>query len=99
MTDKNITLWIDDEKVEVKKGKTVLEAAKKIGREIPTLCYLEEINEIGACRMCIVEDEKTGEIKASCITPAIDGMEIKTNSNKIRKTRKMNLEFLLSNHT
>ena len=99
MTDKNITLWIDDEKVEINKGKTVLEAAKKIGRDIPTLCYLEEINEIGACRMCIVEDEKTGEIKASCITPAVDGMKIKTNSNKIRKTRKMNLEFLLSNHT
>ena len=99
MTDKNITLWIDDEKVEIKKGKTVLEAAKKIGIDIPTLCYLEEINEIGACRMCIVEDAETGEIKASCITPAVDGMKIKSNSNKIRKTRKMNLEFLLSNHT
>ena len=94
MTDKKITLWIDNEAVEVDKGMTVLEAAEKIGRDIPTLCYLKEINEIGACRMCIVEDEKTGAIKASCITPAVDGMRIKTNSNKIRKTDNCELNLL-----
>ena len=98
MAEQKITLRIDNEDVEIESGKTILEACEKIGKDIPTLCYLEEINEIGACRMCIVENKKTGELMASCITPVQDGMEISTNSNKVRKTRKMNLEFLLSNH-
>ncbi len=98
MPEKEIKLWIDDIPVEVEPGTTVLEAARKVGKEIPTLCYLEEINEIGACRICLVEIEDTGQLVASCITPVTEGLKVKTDSEKVRKTRKLNLEFLLSNH-
>lgn len=98
MTKEKIKIYIDDLEVEVKKGTTVLEAARQAGKEIPTLCYLKEINEIGACRICLVEIEDTGKLVASCITPVVEGMKVKTNSERVRKTRKLNLEFLLSNH-
>lgn len=99
MAEDKIKIRIDNENVEIETGKTILEACEEMGKEIPTLCYLTEINEVGACRMCIVEDKKTGKLMASCITPVQEDMDISTNSNKVRKTRKMNLEFLLSNHT
>ncbi len=98
MAEEKMKLWIDDIEVEVEPGATVLEAAQKAGKEIPTLCYLKEINEIGACRICLVELEDSGKLVTSCITPAADGMKVRTNSAKVRKTRKLNLEFLLSNH-
>ena len=93
-----IKLWIDGDMIEVEQGTTLLEAATILGKEIPTLCYLKEINEIGTCRLCLVEDERSGKLMASCITPATDGMKIHTNTERIRKTRKLNLELLLSNH-
>lgn len=98
MTEKMIKIWLDDEPVEVAKGTSVLEAAKIAGKDIPTLCYLKEINEVGACRLCLVEIEKTGKLVASCITPATEGLRVKTNTERVRKTRKLNLELLLSNH-
>ena len=98
MTDKMIKLWVDNLPVEVEKGSTLLDAARKAGKDIPTLCYLEEINEIGACRLCLVENEDSGKLSASCITPASQDMRVLTNTEKVRKTRKLNLEFLLSNH-
>ncbi|MDI3546912.1 MAG: NADP-reducing hydrogenase subunit HndD [Halanaerobiales bacterium] len=98
MAEKIIKLWIDDVEVEVEEGTTVLEAAKKAGKDIPTLCYLKGINEVGACRICLVEIENTGKLAVSCITPAADGMKVKTNTERVRKTRKLNLELLLSNH-
>ncbi|MFW5999550.1 MAG: NADH-dependent [FeFe] hydrogenase, group A6 [Halanaerobiaceae bacterium] len=97
MSEEKITLTIDDEELEVEAGITVLEAARQAGREIPTLCYLEEINEVGACRLCMVE-MGDGSMVASCITPVSEGMEVFTGTEKVRKTRRMNLEFLLSNH-
>ncbi|MFW6409681.1 MAG: NADH-dependent [FeFe] hydrogenase, group A6 [Halanaerobiales bacterium] len=98
MADNKVNLWIDNKEIEVEKNTTILEAAKKAGKEIPTLCYLAEINEVGACRVCLVELEKSGKLVASCITPVEEGMKVKTNTLKVQKTRKLNLEFLLSNH-
>ncbi len=86
-------------------GSTVLEAARAANIDIPTLCYLKDINEIGACRLCLVEvSEKRGaamgpfRMVTACVYPCTDGMEIKTNTPKITASRKMNLELLLSNH-
>ncbi len=86
-------------------GSTVLEAARVANIDIPTLCYLKDINEIGACRLCLVEvSEKRGatmgpfRMVTACVYPCTDGMEIKTNTPKITASRKMNLELLLSNH-
>lgn len=82
----------------VPKGSTILEACKSIGIEIPTLCYLKEINEIGACRICVVEVKGARSLVAACVYPVNEGMEIKTASPKVLKSRKMTLEMLLSNH-
>ena len=97
MKEDMVTLFIDGEEVEVESDITILEAARKAGRDIPTLCYLEEINEIGACRLCMVE-VGDGNLVASCITPVSEGMEIKTGTKKVRDTQKLNMEYLLSNH-
>ncbi len=98
MAEEKIKMYIDDIQVEVNKGDTILKAAEKAGKYIPTLCFLEEVNELGACRVCVVELADSNEIVASCITPAQDGMRVKTNTKKVRDTRKMNMEFLLSDH-
>src|SRR6056297_3559971 len=98
MAEEKIKMYIDDIQVEVNKGDTILKAAEKAGKYIPTLCFLEEINELGACRVCVVELEDSDQIVASCTTPAQEGMQVKTNSKKVRDTRKMNMEFLLSDH-
>ncbi len=85
----------------VPKGSTVLEAARVAKIEIPTLCYLKDINEIGACRLCLVEVSEGGRpfrLVTACVYPATDGMEVLTNTPKINKSRKTNLELLLSNH-
>ncbi|NMD38461.1 MAG: 4Fe-4S binding protein [Christensenellaceae bacterium] len=92
-----IKLTIDGIEVEVPAGTTVLEAADKANISIPRLCYLKDINEIGACRMCIV-DTGARSLQASCVLPATNGMVVKTNTPAIRKARKMNLELILSNH-
>ena len=80
---------------------TVLEAARAAKIDIPTLCYLKDINEIGACRLCLVEVSEGGRpfrMVTACVYPVTEGMEIKTNTPKIIASRKMNLELLLSNH-
>ncbi|WFD10684.1 NADH-dependent [FeFe] hydrogenase, group A6 [Tepidibacter hydrothermalis] len=93
-----VTLTIDNVKIEVPKEYTILQAAREIGIDIPTLCYLKDINEIGACRMCLVEIEGARNLQASCVHPVADGMVIKTNTRKIREARKANLELILSDH-
>jgi iron-only hydrogenase group A len=98
MAENQVQIYIDDIPVKVNKGDTILTAAKKAGKYIPTLCYLAEINELGACRVCVVELANTNKIVASCITPVEEGMKVLTNSKRVRNTRKMNVEFLLSNH-
>ena len=85
----------------VPKGSTVLEAARIANIEIPTLCYLKDINEIGACRLCLVEVSEGGRpfrMVTACVYPVTDGMVVLTNTPRINKSRKTNLELLLSNH-
>ncbi len=80
-------------------GTTILEAARQVGIEIPTLCFLKEINEIGACRFCVVEVKGARSLVAACVFPIErDGTEIFTNSEKVRKARKTTLELILSTH-
>ena len=100
-----VNVTINGISVAVPKGSTVLDAAKQIGIDIPTLCYLKEINEIGACRICLVEvQELRGatlgpkRMVTSCVYPVTEGMVVTTNSPAITASRKMNLELLLSNH-
>ena len=92
-----IALTIDGVSVEVPAGTNVLEAARKAGVHIPTLCYLKDINEIGACRMCVV-DTGARALQAACVLPASNGMVVKTNTPAIRKYRKTLLELVLSAH-
>ena len=75
-----------------------MEAAKIAGINIPTLCYLKEINEIGACRICVVEVKGARSLVAACVYPVNEGMEVFTNTEKVRKSRKTTLELLLSDH-
>ena len=93
-----ISLTIDDKQVEVEKGTTILEAARKANIDIPTLCFLKEINEIGDCRMCLVEVEGRRGFVTSCIQKAEEGMIVKTNTPSIIEARKMVLDLILSNH-
>lgn len=83
----------------VAKGTTILEAARSAGIKIPTLCYLKDINEIGACRMCVTEVKGARSLVAACVFPIErEGTEIFTNSKKVQDSRKHTLEILLSNH-
>ena len=77
---------------------TVLEASLKEGIKIPTLCNLKDINNIGACRMCLVEDAKSGKLQASCVLPVSEGLEIRTASPKVLEARRAVLELILSDH-
>ena len=97
MSEHMISLTIDNVKVEVPAGTTVLEAAKMAGVNIPTLCYLKDINAIGACRMCVV-DTGGRALQAACVLPATDNMVVKTNTPAIREYRKTILELVLSAH-
>lgn len=98
MENKMITLTIDGVSVTVPEGTTVLEAAKQAKITIPTLCYLKGINQIGACRICMVEIEGARGLAAACVMPAGEGMKVKTNTPRLRQVRRDNLELLLSNH-
>ncbi|KAB2953111.1 2Fe-2S iron-sulfur cluster binding domain-containing protein [Heliorestis acidaminivorans] len=93
-----VTLQIDGITVEVEKGLSLLEAARNIGINIPSLCYLKDINEIGACRVCLVEIEGQRTLQASCVYPSVDGLIVRTNTARVRKARKRTVELLLSNH-
>lgn len=93
-----ITLTIDGIEVEAKKGATVLEAAKKAGIYIPTLCYQSSLLPFGACRLCIVEIEKMRGFPSSCTTPATNDMVVHTNTPRIQELRRGVLELILSEH-
>lgn len=84
--------------ISVEDGTTILEAARKVGVEIPTLCYLKEVNEIGACRVCVVEVEGQDRCVTACNNVVQEGMVIRTNTRKVRTTRKTNVKFILSQH-
>ena len=93
-----VTITIDGIKVTVPENYTVLEAAREAQINIPTLCYLKDVQQIGACRLCLVEIKGARAYQAACVAPISDGMEIYTNTEKLRKARKINLELLLSTH-
>lgn len=93
-----VNVTVDGQKVEVPKGSTILEAAKRVGIKIPTLCHHEDLNVNAMCRICVVEVVGARTLQAACSQPVSDGMVIITNSPAVRQARKMNLELLLSNH-
>lgn len=93
-----VNITIDNRKLEVPVGITVLEAAKQANIRIPTLCFLKEINEIGACRMCVVEIKGARALQAACVYPVSEGLVIYTQSPSVREARKVTLELILSNH-
>lgn len=97
--DKMVNIKINGMPCSVPYGTTILEAARQVGIEIPTLCFLKDINEIGACRFCVVEVKGARNLVASCVFPIEkDGTEIFTNSERVRKARKTTLELILSTH-
>ena len=93
-----VTITIDQQKITAEESVTILEAAQKAHIQIPHLCYLKDINEIGACRICVVELEGKDKLVTACNTIVQDGMVIYTNSPKVRATRKCNVQLLLSQH-
>ncbi len=94
----NVTIKINGMEVTAPKGSTILEAARLAHIEIPTLCFLKEINEIGACRICVVEVKGARSLVASCVYPINEGMEVWTNTPRVLESRKKTLQLLLSNH-
>ena len=93
-----VRLTIDGKAVSVQNGSTILQAARSAGIKIPTLCYLKDVNEIGACRVCVVEVEGNENLCSACNTQAEEGMVVYTNSPKVRSARRINVELILSNH-
>jgi formate dehydrogenase alpha subunit len=93
-----VTLTIDDREVTVPEGTTVLEAARSVGIEIPTLCYYEKLAPFGGCRICLVEIEKMRGLQTACTTVVRPEMVVRTTSPEVLKTRRAILEFLLTNH-
>lgn len=93
-----VNIKINGMPLSVPSGITILEAARYAGIEIPTLCYLKKINQIGACRICMVEVKGARSLVASCVFPVNEGMEILTNSDRVRNSRRTTLELILSTH-
>ena len=93
-----VNITIDNKPISVAEGTTIIEAARSAGINIPSLCYFKGLNEIGACRVCVVEVEGLDRLAASCNTAVEEGMVIHTNSPKVRKARKTNVELILSQH-
>lgn len=93
-----VNIKINGMDVAAPKGSTILEAARYAHIDIPTLCFLKEINEIGACRICVVEVKGARSLVASCVYPINEGMEVWTNTPKVLNSRKKTLELILSNH-
>ena len=93
-----VNLKINGQDVTVPAGTTVLEAARQVGIEIPTLCFLKDLSKTGSCRMCLVEIKGGRALQAACVYPVAEGIEVFTNTPKVRSARKAVLELLLSNH-
>ena len=91
-----VNLIIDGKEIQVEEGMTLLEAARKAGADIPTLCWMKGLNDIASCRVCLVEAD--GELVASCNTAVREGMVVNTVSPRIVDARRANLEALMENH-
>ena len=99
MESKMINLTIDDQKITVPEGTTILQAAKQAGIDIPTLCFLKDINEVGDCRMCIVEVEGRKGFATSCIQKVEEGMVVHTHTPNVLEARHVILDLIISNHS
>lgn len=93
-----VNITIDGIKLYVPENYTILEAAKEVNITIPTLCFLKDVNEVGCCRMCVVEVKGARALQAACVHPVSEGMEVFTHTPKVMEARKVNLELILSNH-
>lgn len=93
-----VNLKIDGQKLSVPAGTTILQAAERVGIKIPHLCYLKDINEIAACRVCLVEKVGMDKLVTACNTEVEEGVEILTNSPRVREVRRINVELILSDH-
>ncbi len=93
-----VNIKINDKEYSVPASYTILDAAREANVHIPTLCYLKDVNQIGACRMCLVEIKGARALQAACVYPVAEGLEVYTNTEKVRKARKTTLELILSNH-
>ena len=93
-----VNITIDRKNISVAEGMTILDAAKSAGINIPTLCYYKGLNDVGACRVCVVEVEGLQKLPAACNTPVAEGMVIHTNSKKVRDARRVNVQLILSEH-
>ena len=89
-----VKLTIDNLPVEVPKGTTILNAAKSVGVFLPTLCYMKDVNDIGACRICVAEVEGRKKLVTTCNTPVDEGMVVWTNSPRARQARRVNVQLL-----
>jgi ferredoxin len=98
LAEDSVGLTIDGKAVHVAKGSTIIQACEASGVEIPRFCYHERLSIAGNCRMCLVEVEKSPKLVASCAMPVMDGMVVKTKTDKVKKAREGVLEFLLLNH-
>ncbi len=96
--EKMVNIKINGLAISVPQGTTILDAARQAGIKIPTLCYLRDINAIGACRVCVVEVKGARSLVAACVYPVYEGMEITTNSKRVLDARKTTVELLLSDH-
>jgi bidirectional [NiFe] hydrogenase diaphorase subunit len=90
------TLTIDGKLVSASEEQTILDAAREAGAAIPTLCHLEGVSAVGACRLCLVEIGTTGRLQAACVTPVAEGMEVHTDTPRLRNYRRMIVELLLT---
>lgn len=93
-----INLTINKMPVSVEEGTTILEAARQIGIQVPSLCYLKDVHQFGSCRLCVVEVEGAKNLQASCIVPVKEGMVVRTNTKRVTEARKVLFELLISDH-
>lgn len=93
-----VNLTIDGQKVSVPQGTTIMQAAATVGIDIPRLCYLKDINEISACKVCVVEIQGQNRVVTACTTPVQEDLVVYTNSPKARSVRRTNVELILSQH-
>lgn len=96
MTPQKVSMKIDGQYVEAMQGQTILEVARANGKHIPTLCYLDGLCAVGACRLCVVEVAGVGRLLPACTTPVQDGMAVTTDSERLRRNRRMTVEFLFA---
>ncbi|MFH0896573.1 MAG: 2Fe-2S iron-sulfur cluster-binding protein [Candidatus Bathyarchaeota archaeon] len=99
MSQKNVKMVIDGKEVSATEGETILKVATDNGIEIPTMCYLDGLSSMGGCRLCLVEAKGVSKLLPACTTPVNSGMEVVTNSDRLKEHRKKVIELLLSERT